>query len=296
MRRVKAAFKPNVVRLSTAALVLTRKLDSHERHHQKYKQIASSLASVGLIEPLVVVSEGKTFRVLDGHKRLDILVQMNVREVECLLSTDDEAYTYNRRVNYLSTVGETHMILKALEHNSEQTIAKALNVDVITIRKKRDTLNGICKEAIDILKTRKVPTRTFAALRKMKPTRQIEVTELMVASNRFSGKFAYALLAGTRDEMRVNAPKQNSRYLSAAQRARLAKETEQLLSNTKSLAESYGTDILSFNIICRYLEKLVRNAPVSQYLKEQHAEIMGEFRSILEWFHTESKQVSKSNL
>jgi hypothetical protein len=126
------------------------------------------------------------------------------RHVECLLSTDDEAYTYNRRVNYLSTVSEHHMILRALEHNTEAQIAEALDVDVATIREKCRLLNGVCKEAIEILKEKRVNPKAFSVLRKMKPVRQVEAAQLMVASNMFSGRFAAALLAGTRDELLVS--------------------------------------------------------------------------------------------
>jgi ParB-like chromosome segregation protein Spo0J len=149
---VKSAFRPNVLHLEIKSLVPSRAIDAHERSHQKYKQIAASIASIGLIEPPVVFPiEGGRYRVLDGHRRLDILKARRVRHVDCLLSTDDEAYTYNRRVNYLSTVSEHHMILRALEHNTEARIAEALNVDVATIREKCRLLNGVCKEAIEIL-------------------------------------------------------------------------------------------------------------------------------------------------
>jgi hypothetical protein len=35
---------------------------------------------------------------------------------EHLIATDDEAYTYNKRTNYLAAVSEHQMILRALEH------------------------------------------------------------------------------------------------------------------------------------------------------------------------------------
>jgi ParB-like chromosome segregation protein Spo0J len=104
-RTVKAAFRPDVISLQLDCLVPTRVIDPRERHNAKYKQIAISLSVVGLIEPIVVFAsrQGK-YRVLDGHKRLDILIQRKSAEVECLLATDNEAYTYNKRVNYLSPV------------------------------------------------------------------------------------------------------------------------------------------------------------------------------------------------
>ena len=53
--------------------------------------------------------------ILDGHLRILALKDLNVDGVVCLLSTDDEAFTYNKRVNRLATVQEHKMILKAIE-------------------------------------------------------------------------------------------------------------------------------------------------------------------------------------
>ena len=49
----------------------------------------------------------------------------------CLVSTDDEAFTYNKRVNRIAIIQEHRMILKAIERGvPEERIAKALNIDV----------------------------------------------------------------------------------------------------------------------------------------------------------------------
>ena len=191
---VRTMFQPNVIIIKIGSLLPTRQSEARERNEQKYRQIEASLRAVGLVEPLVVFPTGKAqYRLLDGHKRLDILTRQNAIEVECLLATADEGYTYNRRANYLSPVGEHQMILRALKHNSEEAIAKALAVDVRIIRKKRDLLLGVCKEAIELLRDRRISPGAFAALRKMKPVRQVEVAQLMLASNRYSQTFAEAL-------------------------------------------------------------------------------------------------------
>jgi hypothetical protein len=76
--------------------------------------------------------------LLDGAIRLDVLMERKELEVRCILSTDDEGYTYNKRVNQLSNIGEHYMILKALSNGvSEQDISVSLSVDVETIRRKR---------------------------------------------------------------------------------------------------------------------------------------------------------------
>src|SRR5207248_9684605 len=154
---------------------------------------------VGLIEPLVVFpASNGSYVLLDGHTRFDILIETGAATVKCLLATDNESYTYNKRVNYIPPIAQHHMILRALAHVSEERIANALNVTIATIRAKRDLLKGICSEAADILRNERVGADAFCALRKMKPVRQIDVGRLMCSAMKFSGRFARALLNGTR--------------------------------------------------------------------------------------------------
>ena len=289
MTTVKSAFGPDVVRLLLKDLVPSKDIHPRERKHAKYRQIETSLATVGLIEPLVVFALSKGFRVLDGHKRLDILRRRKVEEVDCLLGTTDEAYTYNRHANYLSTIGEHQMVMRALRHNSEATIAKVLNVDVSTIRKKRTLLDGICKEAVDVLKDRRVSAKAFSPLRRMKPVRQIAAARLMVASNRYSQNFALALLAGTSDEMLVD-PKQStkSKGLSTEQRTRLVAETDSLLNNIKVVEASYGEEALTLSVCCRYLDRLLTNKTVLKYLEVRHSDVLVELQSLAAKFQLES--------
>jgi hypothetical protein len=75
--------------------------------------------------------------LLDGHVRLEVLRQIGETHARCLVATDDETYTYNRRVNRMATIQEHNMILKAIRHGvSEERIAKVLKVDVAIIRQK----------------------------------------------------------------------------------------------------------------------------------------------------------------
>lgn len=58
-----------------------------------------------------------------------------------MISTDDEAFTYNNRVNSIAIIQEHKMILKAIENGvSEERIAKSLNVDVASIRRRWNTI------------------------------------------------------------------------------------------------------------------------------------------------------------
>jgi hypothetical protein len=279
----RTAFLPEVVSLKTASLSPGKPFDARNRKDQKYQQIAASLKSVGLIEPLVVFPLGRgKYRVLDGNKRLDILTGRKVPQVECLLATVDESYTYNKRVNYLSPGGEHEMILRALAHNSVERIAEALHVDVATIRRKRNLLEGICEEVRELLKDRRATPRAFVALRKMKPVRQIEAAELMIASNKYSGRFATALVAGTRAEMLVEPTKNSApATCSVAQKISMENETDALVKNLKIVEATYGVEVLTLSVSRRYLGRLLANTKVHSYLAERHPEICGELEALI---------------
>ena len=154
---------------------------------KKFMQIRSSIGEIGLIEPLSVGrGDAQTGQhvLLDGHIRVIALRELNISEVQCLVATDDESYTYNSRINRLSTIKEHYMIRRAIQRGvAPERLAKALNVDTRTITRKMTLLEGICPEATELLKDRNFSTDISRVLRKMKPTRQVECVELMVSAN-----------------------------------------------------------------------------------------------------------------
>lgn len=84
----------------------------------KYQRISSSIREIGLVEPLVVnrpSAGGDHYILLDGHMRHAVLQDQGVVETKCIVSTDDEAFTYNRRISRLATIQEHKMILRALD-------------------------------------------------------------------------------------------------------------------------------------------------------------------------------------
>jgi hypothetical protein len=280
---IKTAFQPNVIMLRVASILPSREIEPQERKEQKYRQIEASLLSVGVVEPLVVFPAGKgRYRLLDGQKRLDILGRRKVAEVECLIATEDETYNYNKRVNYLSPVGEHQMILRALKHNSADAIARALAVNIRTIRRKRDLLVGICKDAIELLKDRRIAPNAFSVLRKMKPVRQVEVVQLMMASNRYSGTFANALLAGTRADMLLEPEKvQLAKSCSPDQKIGMERETDSLLRDLKRVETSYGTDVLALSVSCRYVARILANEKVRNYVEGRFPDILSELEAVV---------------
>jgi RepB plasmid partitioning protein len=180
---------------------------------------------------------------------------------------DDEAYTYNKRVNHAPPVAEHFMILKALSNGvGEERIAQVLNVDVSAIRQRRKMLDGICPEAVEILRNSDVTAGAFVALKKMKPIRQIEAAEHMHATGTYSVRFAQALLEVTHPEFLVETPSQRKSQIeatSAAAQGMLEQETDLLIRELKAVEASYGTDMLTLSISCGYVERLLSNARIA---------------------------------
>lgn len=275
------AFELKTLLLPIAKIVSRVVITDEVRKSKKYRQIATSIEHVGLIEPLIVSPSGEgEFLLLDGALRLDILTRRQEAEVRCIVATDDEGYTYNKRVNHLSNIGEHYMILKALANGvSEQMISSALNVDVETIRRKRSLLDGICPEAVQLLLNRRVSTHAYAILRRLKPLGQIEAAERMIQANCYSGKMARALFTITKPELILHNPKANRASPgTSAKLTLLRQEADTLLVDVKRLEETYATQALDLTLSLGYIEHLLSNPKIEKYLTKHHPDILGEFK------------------
>ena len=285
-KSVRLAFESKGLSIPVTDLLPLKQLNAKLKSYPKYNQVLSSVREVGIIEPLVVFPQdgtAGTYLLLDGHLRLEALKDLGETHAPCIVSTDDEAYTYNRRVNKVPPIQEHMMILRAIKSGvSEERIAKVLNIDASTIRQKRDLLNGICKEAAELLKTKHLASNVFPVLRKMKPMRQIEVAELLVAANNFSVPYTKALLAATPSDMLVEPDKHKSvDGLTPEQMAKMTKEMESLQRDLKGIEESHGNQVLNLVLARGYLNKLFNNDRVTQYLNQRHSDLFTELQTVL---------------
>jgi len=281
-----AAFDGRVFDLALERLLPTRSLPKEIIRLRKYTQIMASMKEVGLIEPLSIMpGDPKTgmHMILDGHVRLRIARDLGWERIACIVARDDEGFTYNRRVNRLATIQEHFMILRALERGVQEAhLARALDVNIGTIRHKRNLLDGICPEVVELLKEQQFSTKVAQLLRKMKPARQIECAELMCSLRNFSISYAQALLAATPQAQLVEAerPKKIS-GLSAEQMARMEQEMSQVQSRFRAIEATYNTDVLSLVVARGYVAKLMGNKAVASYLRRHHADLAEEFQTIV---------------
>ncbi|WP_138512779.1 plasmid partitioning protein RepB C-terminal domain-containing protein [Maricaulis alexandrii] len=286
---VKLAFEREMVLVDLAAVIPLKSLKPGVKDSKKYAQILSSVRTIGIVEPPVVVPEpGRSQRyfLLDGLMRLEALKDLGITRVECLVATDDEAYTYNKRVNRLAAVQEHKMIVRAVDRGvPPERIAEALGLDVVTIRRRFKMLDGICPEAVELLKDTTCPLAVFEILRHMAPIRQVEAADLMIGQNNFSTMFARALHAATPPTQLVDARKRKPKgttAVTAEQIARMERELASLQSRVKLVEENYGLDNLHLTVAKGYISKLLSNPRIVRWLSQNRQEYVAEFQGVAE--------------
>lgn len=278
-------FRLETIQVPISHILPLKQTQPATKNSQKYQQIVASIKAVGIVEPLVVSpskNRKSKYYLLDGLLRLEALKDMGQQEVECLVSTDDESYTYNKRVNRLSSVQEHKMVVRAIDRGvSAAKLAKALNLEVTSIQRRFRLLDGICKEAEALLSDKPCPMLTFEILKKMKPLRQIEAGELMIGQQNYTSNFARALLHATPPEQLVE-PRAPVRKKDAArdQVAKLERELASLQARTMFEEETFGVDNLVLTVAKGFVARLIESQLVSGWLKSNHPEYLAEFKKL----------------
>lgn len=297
MSGVTLGFIPEPLSVALTNILPSRRLAGAVVDSRKFKQIRSSIEEIGLIEPLSVTAADQASGhhvLLDGHLRLLAMQDLGFTEATCLVATDDESYTYNNRLNRLSTIQEHLMIRRVIERGvSPDRLAKALAVDVSSIMKKLSLLNGICPEAAELLRDRQFSPELSRVLRKMKPTRQVECVELMAAANNVTVSYAEALLVATPAARLVDGKKpQKLAGVSPEQMARMEREMTNLQAQYKLVEQTYGQDVLNLVLAKGYLAKVLENGPARTYVQQRQPDLLIEFEAMVETVSLEQQQFS----
>ena len=285
MSKVALGFAPDPKLVPIDNILPSRRPPDGLTYTRKYKQIVSSIVEVGLIEPLIVVplagADGK-YTLLEGHTRLLALRQLEISEVPCLEALDDESYTYNNRINRLSSVQEHYMIRRALERGvAPERLAKALSVDISHVRKKMNLLEGICDEVVSLLADRQFSVEVSRVIRRMKPLRQVECAELMVSANNVTVPYAEALLAATPEDQLVESKRTpRLKGVTKEHMLRMEREMGNLQGQYRLVEQNYGQDVLTLVLVRGYLVKLLANQEIGRFMRAKTPEILEQFETI----------------
>jgi ParB-like chromosome segregation protein Spo0J len=283
--KVRLGFERRGIDLPLTAILPIRQVKPADGCFGKYRAVLASIRAIGLVEPLVVhPNKGAkgTYLLLDGHLRLKALQELERPTAPCLVSTDDDAFTYNDKVNRLSLIQEHRMIMKALEGGvSEKQIAEALDLDVRKIIQGKNLLEGLHPEVVQILKDKPITERALRILKQVKALRQIEMSQLMVSGNNYTFAYARALLVGTaRDQLAKPEEPKRVKGLSAEEIARMEREMESLERDFRIFQDQFGQNTLHLGAAQRYLRRLLDNTKVKRFLQQRHPEILEELNDI----------------
>jgi ParB-like chromosome segregation protein Spo0J len=267
-------------------LLPSKKIMDGTMSTRKYKQVVSSIHEIGLIEPLAVIqpdAKKSEFLLLDGHLRVLALKELGMETAPCLMAKDDETFSYNHRINRLSTVQEHYMLRRAIDRGvSRERLARAFNVNLSSINRRINLLEGICPEAIDLLQDKQFTPDVTRILRNMKAARQVEAVELMVTSNTITVAHAEALLKATPPEQRADLkPAERDKTSPIEQIVKLEKEMSQVQTQYKDAEQNYGSDLLNLVVAKGYLTKLLSNEAVNSYIQRHEPEILEQFELVV---------------
>ncbi|MEB3482993.1 plasmid partitioning protein RepB C-terminal domain-containing protein [Pasteurella multocida] len=274
-KHITYAFHNELVWLSIEQILPVKQIDKNFEKSSKFQSILASIREIGIVEPVVVYpEESDQYILLDGHSRVHALKMLGLTKVLCMLSTDDEGFTYNKQINRLTAVQENKMLMKTIERGvSDELIARTLNIDLRVLRQKMNMLNGITKEVVEMLANKQVSKEIFRILRKMKPERQIEVAQMMIASNKFTLTYANMMLLSSRKEELVESHKSKTTNDDLADLSIMQKELERLKENYKISEEKLADLKMGLVVAKGYVKKLLNNAAVVDLLENDQNEI-----------------------
>jgi ParB-like chromosome segregation protein Spo0J len=278
---VRAAFEDRTRVLPLEKILPIRQIKPGDHVFGKYRSILSSIREIGIVEPLVVHpqrGEKGVFLLLDGHMRLKALQELNRTEAPCLIATEDDAFTYNDKISRIAPIQEHRMIMKAIAQGvTPEQIARALDVDADKIRRGMNLLDGVHPDAIEILKDKPITPTALRLYKKVKPLRQLDFAQLMVATNNYTNSYAQALLLGTPADMLVRPEQPKAiQGLKAEDVAQMEKEMETLERDFKVYQNSYGENALTLNVVQRYVKRLIENTQIKRFLGKRYPEIQEE--------------------
>ena len=282
---MKLGFEMKTEKIPSEVILPIRTIKS-PHNLRRYQAIVKSIREVGMIEPLVVhrqKDKSGTFLLLDGHLRLFALKQLGETVAECIISNEDECFTYNARINRLPPIQCHKMIVKAIRNGvNPERIASALDMPLNVVRGLIELLDGIADGAANLLKDKNISEKGIRLLKKVKPLRQMEIAELLVSTNNYSIGYIESLIVTTSDEQRVNpAESKRKTGLSAEELANLKREMETLEKDFKGVKTSFTENMMCLTCARGYIKKLLNNVKVVRFLNAHFSDIVSGFENIV---------------
>ena len=281
---IKQCFSNHFHLYPITILLPSRSIPVNVRSSNKYKQILTSIAEIGLIEPIMIfITENGEHKILDGHLRIEALKDLEITHAHCLISPVEDTYSYNKRVNHLTILQEQRMLLKAVESGvSVEKLCAVLGLSQGIINTRLRISEGVSKEALALLADKNVSQNVFDVLRKIKLHKQMDFVSTMVTLNNFTKKFALSMLHALPAEYLVRKPdnahddKDMIKTL-----ARLEKEMAALQVETQDIENEFAENNLNLMVVRSYIAKLLSKNEIIHWLYDNKSEYLDVLKKVL---------------
>lgn len=293
---IKQCFNNHFHLYPIANLSPSRSIPVNVRSSNKYKQILTSIAEIGLIEPIIIfITDYGEHKILDGHLRIEALKDLATSHAHCLISPVEDTYSYNKRVNHLTILQEQRMLQKAVESGvSVDKLCAVLGLSPGIINTRLRISEGISKESLALLADKNVSQNVFDVLRKIKPHKQMDFVSTMVALNNFTKKFALSMLHALPAEHLVrkpdNAPEDKDMVKTLA---RLEKEMAALQVETQDIQNEFAENNLNLMVVRSHIAKLLSKNEIIHWLYDNKSEYLDVLKKVLGVKHLNEVQLGQ---
>jgi hypothetical protein len=248
---------------------------------KSYAQLMANIKAVGLIEPLLVYREKDQFFILDGYVRYQVLIELGVQTVPCLIQGTKDTYTANRQVNHLTQRQETAMLRDAVESLGDETVAQAFGISKLTDRLGQTHDKYLHQEVLAAIKAGQMQRCAGRELSFVVPRRQLEIMAMMKQAGDSSAAFARAQVLRTPASMRSKRRRVNPWERSAKKQKDLTSKLQEVAKHHdfySVLYRQYVGDLLKLAI---YARQLISRPKLRAHLQKNAPDMLSLFESVV---------------
>jgi hypothetical protein len=139
----------------------------------------------------------------------------------------------------------------------------------------------LCPEAQRLLISTDIKDDAVHVLARMKPSRQIEAAQLMIAANCCSRRFAWTLIAASPRGL-VRDPKAYPKVTMSAHKLKLASREMTILADQLTSVSDRRFDFITLMEICRFTEALLSNARIVRYMERKYSGMVRDLRAVID--------------
>ncbi len=282
MSKIKTSFDMTPIKVSLDKLEETSPKTGYKAYWS-YHSILASIREVGILQPIIICPAKRVgyYKILDGHLRYYALRALKEKYACCIVSLDDERYTFEVQINHINPIQRARMIENAIRQGSTaEKIAKTLDVDVKRILADMNVTEDIDPKVMDILKSAPVPASTLKILRKAKPLRQLEIAESMIHFNNFTARHVQGMILSTPPELLREEVKPPRRFILTEGVSNIATERANMETRIKEVQPKYNNNVYELTTIISFLRRILENVMLSRYLEKHFIGLYGAIKEI----------------